>query len=178
MFTPDQVAQLKEAFRIWSWTEQSEGRPFVPSTDKDAFKVLAVRAVKYGAPEAHSAWTRAAKELADEGAIVLHKPAPQPVEIDDSFRTEVQRMSSSELLKRLQREPGFAARFETLAQESAAPRPSDPEREFTLTAAQYNGIPAATAIRKYQSDPAFARAVDKLFASNSVRNTNVRRSEV
>lgn len=176
MFTPDQVALLHEAFRIWSWTEQSEGRPFVPSTDKDTFTVLAVRAVKYGALEgAHSAWTRAAKELADQGAIVLHKPAPQPVEVTQEFRDEVRRMLSSELLKRINTDADFKARFDALAAEDAAPRSATADKEYSLTVAQYNALPAATAIRKYQSDPAFARAVDKLFARDAVRSTNVTR---
>ena len=101
MFTTDEVIRLREAFRIWSWTEQSEGRPFVRSTDEDAFKILAVRAVKFGAPEGHSAWTRAARELEVEGVIKLGKLTVQGTPIPTNFQDQLNGLTPGQLRSKI-----------------------------------------------------------------------------
>lgn len=115
-----------------------------------------------------SLWDRAAAELG-----VKVKKLVQPITIDDEFRAAVQNMNSSDLLKRIQREPDFKTKFDALAAESAAPRSADANQEYSLTAAQYNALPAEIVQRKYRADTAFARAVDRLFARGEVRTTNV-----
>lgn len=192
MFTPDQVALLHEAFRIWSWTEQSEGRPFVPSTDKDAFKILAVRAVKFGALDgARSAWTRAARELEVEGVLKLCKPMVQGTPIPTDFQDQLNVLTPGQLRMKIT-PPANAARADQhdlradrvrdhvaggydaqfadwFNRWSSGERPEGyAENEQThLTAQQWRSLPPNVAAMKMH-DPGFRAQVDRLIARGEI----------
>jgi hypothetical protein len=42
------------------------------------------------------------------------------------------------------------------------------EQEFTLTAAEYNKIPASTIVRRYRNEPEFKACVDQLIARGEI----------
>jgi hypothetical protein len=161
--------QLFENYAEWSWRQRSEGRPYLKYNDASAFAALKDGAVRYGA-SAHSAWTRAALEAAKSGAVKLLQD-PKEIEIDDAFRLEVQKMPSSELLKRMQRDSDFRAKFDELSRQDSLP--ATPSTEVTsLSLVDYNSMPSEIIQRKYKIDPSFRAAVDKLFAGGEARQTN------
>ena len=104
-----------------------------------------------------SLWDRAVVELG-----VKVKKLAQPIAIDDEFRASVQNMSSSELLKRLQREPDFQAKFDQLAQQDASPAvDNDPYKNFT--ARDWRSLPPNT-LARLMSQRAFRARVDHIVA--------------
>jgi hypothetical protein len=99
------------------------------------------------------------------------KPNPNyRAPITPEFRNLVERqLSPTELRIKLERDdpPGFRAMYEQYASE-----PAPAAQPVELTAQMYNAIPASIAARKYQSDPEFRKAVDRLFETGAVRSTN------
>jgi hypothetical protein len=166
MYSNEQTEVRFQAFQRWSWTRQSSGLPYLRSDDVESFEKLDPIAQQYGA-ETLSAWDRAAAEL----GIKLRKPAPQPAEIDDAFRREIAQMPSSELLKRINRDPVFRQKFDVLSTESAAAQAAgspEAEPEVTLTRQDYYSIPAAVIAKRYAASPAFRRAVDVLISRGEI----------
>ena len=162
MLTPSQLEELRVNFAFWRAIQQCRGLAYPPKDDA-TFQLLAERAVKYGALDgARSSWNRAAFVLAKEGAIRLHEPEPQPPEIDQAFRDEIQRMPSSLLLKRLNTDPTFKAKFDAFAMEDTAERPREENYE-SFSAKDWRSLPPETAAR-LMSNPAFKARIDALAA--------------
>jgi hypothetical protein len=166
--TDSQIQELRIGFIVWRAIEQSEDRPY-PAKDDLTFRRLAERATRYGALSgAMSAWTRAAKELSDEGVIKLSKPAPQPRPIPADFAAQIDAMSSSELRKRLNTDRAFAELFERFAggeRPEGTTATDDPYAD--LTKAQWHALPPNTAAR-LMTNPQFRKAVDRLIAAGQI----------
>jgi len=166
-FSESQAAQLNVDFRFLNTRRAVEGQTTV---NPDDFKVIAVRAVQYGAliPGSVSCWVRAMIELEREGIIKLRKPAPRPVEVTREFRLRVAGMSSSEVRIAYQRDPEFRKLWDAMSTEDVQPDGSvrlsaevDNASEPELTASGWRGLPPHVASRK-MLDPKFRAQVQRL----------------
>jgi hypothetical protein len=130
----------------------------------DAARVIA-RWKRYGNETTISAFKRAVIELSQEGAIRLCPAQPRPIEVTPAFRAEVARMSSGDLLKRLNRDSEFRSKFDQLAIDDAAGKAQ--ATPITLSAEDYRRMPMDVVQRRYKSDVAFKAAVDALHGSGA-----------
>jgi hypothetical protein len=166
--TETQRQELRIMFNAWRAIEMIEGRGY-PAKDDSTFQQLAERATRYGALSgAMSAWTRAAKELSDEGVIKLKRRAPQAQPIPADFEQQVNRMSSTGLRTKLNRDAVFAELF---GRWSAGERPegttATDDPYVDLTKAQWHALPPNTAAR-LMTNPQFRKAVDRLIAAGHI----------
>jgi len=172
MFTELQVQELRIAFNTWRSVEKLDGRPY-PENSDDAFRIMAVRAAKYGAPEARSAFTRAFTELVAEGVIKAYKPAPQPIEVTPEFRRRVTAMSPSEVRTAYQRDPEFRKLWDALSLEqvqadgsvrlSAEGADVDANPYKNFSARDWKSTPAQT-LARMMSRPEFRERVEHIAA--------------
>lgn len=161
----EQLQQLRVAFEVWRSQEEIAGRPF---PEASAFDAITADAVRYGALQGtRSAFARAVFEAAKAGKIRLLPPTPVPPEIDDAFRAEIQRMPSSDLLKRINRDPEFRAKFDALSLESSTAHQSDPDDYSSFQAADWRSVPAATLVR-LMTKPGFRRRIEELAAAGQI----------
>jgi hypothetical protein len=162
MYDDPQIQELHSRFVEWSFTRQANGQAYLPSTDKANFEKLAARAQQLGGIEALSAWDRAALEI----GIKLRQPPVAAVPIPADFEAQINSMSSTELRKRLNRDPVFAEMFGRV---SAGEKPEGVtvSDAYELTAAQWRSLPPDVASRK-MSDPKFRAAVDRLIQRGEI----------
>jgi hypothetical protein len=163
-YTNPNVQQRFLKFREWSWRRQSEGRPFVPSTDSAAFEKMDPIAAKHGGETALSAWDRAAAEL----GITLKQPAsiPQPIPVD--FQAQIDRMSSTQLRERLSKDKTFSDLYGRFASGEKPEGQVAAANEYgSFQAKDWRALPAHTLARLMLKEP-FRKRIDQLVAEGSI----------